>query len=160
MIFETRVDNAIYLSRTDANHPLSSFSKHGFDLDGFHWPSVEHYFQGMKSEDAAFRSRVAAAAHPREARRLGRNRRVKLRKDWKQLRRVIMTRAVYTKCKTHPEVAEALLATGDNPLVAQDAYDYFWGCGRDGRGYNTYGAVLTDVRNKLREEQRQNTAES
>lgn len=153
MIFKAIEDNAIYLSRSDANEPLSSYSKHGFDLDGLHWPSAEHYFQGMKSEDATLRARIAATQHPREAQRLGRSRRVKLRKDWKELRRVIMTRAVYTKCKTHPEVAKALLATGDNPLVAQNSYDYYWGCGRDGRGYNTYGVVLMDVRDKLREEQ-------
>lgn len=159
MIFGPRDDNAIYLSRTDANEPLSSYSRHGFDLDGLHWPSVEHYFQGMKSDDAAFRARVAAAGHPRDARRLGRSRRVKLRKDWKKVRRVIMTRAVYTKCKTHPEVAEALLATGDRPIVALNSYDYYWACGRDGRGHNTYGQVLMDVRNKLREEQQQSRTE-
>lgn len=159
MIFQARDDNAVYLSRTDANEPLSSYSRHGFDLDGFHWPSVEHYFQGMKSEDATFRARVAAAANPREARRLGRSRRVKLRKDWKQVRRVIMTRAVYTKCKAHPEIAKALLATGENRIVALGSYDYFWACGRDGRGYNTYGVVLMDVRNKLREEQEQDPEE-
>lgn len=153
MIFKPRADNVVYLSRTDANEPLSSYSRHGFDLDGLHWPSVEHYFQAMKSEDAALRARVAATQHPREARRVGRSRRVKLRKDWKKVRRVIMTRAVYTKCKTHPEVAKVLLATGDNPLVALNSYDYYWGCGRDGRGHNTYGVVLMDVRDKLREEQ-------
>ncbi len=153
MAFKPRPDNAVYVSRTDVNDLLSSYSKHGFDLDGFHWPSVEHYFQGMKSEDATFRARVAAAEHPREARRIGRSRRLKVRKDWKDVRRVMMTRAVYTKCKAHPEVAEALLATGDNPVVALNSYDYYWACGRDGRGYNNYGGVLMDVRDKLRAEQ-------
>ena len=35
-----------------------------------------------------------------------------------------------------PPHPEALLATGDNPLVALNSYDYYWACGRDGRGYN------------------------
>ena len=37
------------------------------------------------------------------------NRFRKVRKDWSKRRRVIMTRAVYTKCRTHADVAERLL---------------------------------------------------
>jgi predicted NAD-dependent protein-ADP-ribosyltransferase YbiA (DUF1768 family) len=64
-----------------------------------------------------------------------------------------MTRATYTKCRTHAEVAKRLLDTGDRNIVETTLYDYFWGLGRDQRGHNTYGAVLTDVREKLQEEQ-------
>ena len=142
----------IYLSRSDANEPLSSYSRHGFQLDDQFWPSVEHYFQGMKFEDPADQEKVRLAQHPAKARRLGRSRLRKLRKDWSKRRRVIMTRAVYTKCRTHPEVAERLLSTGDAKLVESSQYDYFWGCGRDRRGHNTYGLVLMDVRDKLRDE--------
>jgi predicted NAD-dependent protein-ADP-ribosyltransferase YbiA (DUF1768 family) len=31
-------------------------------------------------------------------------------------------------------------------------YDYYWGVGRDGRGYNVFGKVLMAVRDKLMEE--------
>lgn len=145
-------DNELYLSRSDVNEPLSSFSRHGFELDGQFWPSVEHYFQGMKFQIPADREKVRLAEHPAKARRQGRNRFRKIRRDWSKVRRVIMTRAVYTKCRTHPEIAERLLATGNTKLVENNQYDYFWGCGRDRRGYNTYGKVLMDVRSKLREE--------
>ncbi len=145
-------DNAIYLSRVDVNEPLSSFSRHGFELDGEFWPSVEHYFQGMKFESPDEREKVRLTDHPSKARRLGRSRFRKIRKDWSKVRRVMMTRAVYTKCRTHPEVAERLLATGEALLVENSQYDYFWGCGRDRRGHNTYGKVLMDVRSKLLEE--------
>ncbi len=134
------------------NDPLSTYSRHGFELEGRFWPSVEHYFQGMKFEDPADQDRVRLAPHPAKARKLGRSRFRKLRKDWSKLRRVIMTRAVYTKCRTHPEVAERLLGTGELRLIERSQYDYYWGCGRDRRGHNTYGQVLMDVRSKLREE--------
>ncbi|MEZ5560611.1 MAG: NADAR family protein [Pseudomonadales bacterium] len=145
-------DSLLYLSRTDVNEPLSSFSRHGFELDGAFWPSVEHYFQAMKFEAEADRENVRLAEHPTKARRQGRSRFLKIRKDWSKVRRVIMTRAVYTKCRTHPDVAERLLATGDATLMENSQYDYFWGCGRDRRGHNTYGKVLMDVRSRLREE--------
>jgi len=144
--------DTIYLTRSDVNEPLSSFSRHGFELEGVFWPSAEHYFQGMKFENPPDREKVRLANHPAKARRLGRNRFRRLRKDWSRVRRVMMTRAVYTKCRTHASVAERLLETGDAKLVENSQYDYFWGCGRDGRGHNTYGLVLMDVRKKLREE--------
>ena len=145
-------DDSLYLSRSDVNEPLSSYSKHGFELDGHFWPSVEHYFQGMKFKNPAHQEKVRLAEHPAKARRLGRSRFRRIRRDWSKVRRVIMTRAVYTKCRTHPELAERLLETGDVRIVENSQYDYFWGCGRDLRGHNTYGQVLMDVRNKLREE--------
>ena len=144
--------DAIYLSRTDANEPLSSYSRHGFSLDGAEWPSVEHYFQAMKFEAGDHRETIRGAPHPGKARRLGRSRRRKLRADWAKIKRVVMTRAVYTKCRANPDVAERLLATGESRLVESNAYDYYWGCGRDRRGRNIYGQVLMDVRRKLREE--------
>jgi ribA/ribD-fused uncharacterized protein len=142
----------LYLSRSDVNEPLSSYSRHGFDLEGRFWPSVEHYFQAMKFEDPAAQEKVRLAEHPAKARRLGRSRLRRLRRDWSKVRRVIMTRAVYTKCRSHPAVAARLLSTGTTRLVENSQYDYFWGCGRDRRGHNTYGLVLMDVRTRLREE--------
>jgi ribA/ribD-fused uncharacterized protein len=144
--------NSIFLSRSDTNEPLSSFSRFGFELEGVEWPSVEHYFQAMKFEDPAYREKIRAAQHPKQARRLGRTRFRKIRQDWSSLRRVVMTRAIYTRCRTHETIANALLASGDKHLVENSQYDYFWGCGRDRRGHNSYGQVLMDVRDKLREE--------
>jgi ribA/ribD-fused uncharacterized protein len=106
----------------------------------------------MKFEDPGEREKVRQAANPKTARRLGRRRLVKIRRDWSKVRRVMMTRAIYTKCRTYPEIAQKLLATGDATLVETTQYDYFWGSGRDRRGSNTYGAVLMDVRKKLQDE--------
>ena len=66
-----------------------------------------------------------------------------------------MTRAVYIKMRTHPEIKKTLLETEDATLIESSAYDYFWGCGRDRRGHNHYGKVLMAVRDKLRKEHEQ-----
>jgi ribA/ribD-fused uncharacterized protein len=55
------------------------------------------------------------------------------------------------KCRSHAEVASALLKTGDKTIVENSQYDYYWGCGRDGRGENRYGKILMDIRTKLSE---------
>lgn len=152
-IFPEEFVDAIFLSRSDVYEPLGTFSEYGFDLEGQHWPSVEHYYQAMKFTDEAYREKIRQAAHPKTARKLGRKRKIKIRDDWKKIREVVMTRGVYIKCRTHEELAQALLDTEQRMLVENSQYDYFWGCGRDRRGVNAYGRVLMNVREKLRQEQ-------
>jgi len=147
--------NVFRVSREDVNDPLSSFSKHGFFLDDKQWPSVEHYFQALKFVDENYQEQIRTAEHPKVAQKRGKARFKKTRKDWEKLQDTVMTRAVYIKCRTHVEVAEALLHTAEQTILETSAYDYYWGCGRDGRGHNTYGKVLMNVRVKLREEAKQ-----
>jgi ribA/ribD-fused uncharacterized protein len=142
----------LYVSRSDAVNPLSSYSKHGFELDGELWPSVEHYYQGMKFEPGELRKAIRDAGHPAEAEKLAVKNKKRIRKDWKKVKETFMTRGIYIKCRAHPEVAEALMDTGDQKIVETSQFDYYWGCGRDGRGHNTFGEVLMAVRDKLREE--------
>lgn len=151
-IFPEIDEDAIFLSRTDVNESLGTFSRHSFLLEELEWPSVEHYFQAMKFEDADYREKIRLAEHPKKARKLGRTRLKKIRKDWKKIKNVIMTRGLYTKCHSHPEVSAKLLETANRKLIENSQYDYYWGCGRDRRGENTYGKLLMNVREKLREE--------
>lgn len=154
MIFPEQDNRTHYLKRSDPDELLGTFSDHAFKLDGHEWPTAEHYFQAMKFEptDAEYQSRIQRAPTPAQARKLGRKNGKQLRPDWPKVKRVIMTRALYTKCKAHETVAQALLATNEGKLLEASQYDYEWGCGRDRRGQNLYGEVLMDVRRKLRQE--------
>ena len=44
------------------------------------------------------------------------------------------------------------METEEKDLAERGFTDYFWGCGRDGRGDNHYGKLLMRVRDKLRQE--------
>lgn len=151
MFFQSS-EKKYYLSRNDVNHPLSSYSKLGFKLDDGEWVSAEHYYQGMKFEDADLRDQIRLAEHPEKAKELAKSYKKMIRKDWPKIREVIMTRAIYIKCRTHEAVTKALLDTGDQQIVETSQYDYYWGCGRDGRGRNAFGKMLMAVRDKLLEE--------
>ena len=151
-LFANPDEGAIYFSRTDPDHLLAAWSPHGFVLEGKEWPTVEHYFQAMKFENETYQEKIRTAESPKKARQLGRNRFKKIRKDWKKVKVVYMTRALYTKCKAYPDVSQELLKTDAKKLVENSVYDYFWGCGRDRRGANMYGQVLMNIRDKLREE--------
>jgi ribA/ribD-fused uncharacterized protein len=141
------------LTREDPSHPLASYSKHAFELDGFEWPSVEHYYQAMKFDDAAYREQIRLAAHPAEAAKLGKSKKFSRRKNWKKSSVTYMTRATYIKCRTHADVAKLLLDSDEQEIKNVSQYDYFWGSGRDMRGENTFGKMLMGVRKKLKEEQ-------
>ncbi len=156
-LFAPDQTEAVYFSRSDPLHPLGTFSRHSIFLEDKEWPSVEHYYQAMKFDDEGYRERIRQADHPKKARKLGRSRLKKRRKDWKQVKSTVMTRGVYIKCRTHAEVADALLATDSSTLIENSNYDYYWGCGRDRRGNNMYGKVLMNVRDKLLEEQQAET---
>jgi ribA/ribD-fused uncharacterized protein len=152
MFFNRSEEKKVLLSRSNVEDLLSSYSSHPFVLDDAQWPSVEHYYQAMKFEVPEQREQIRLAENPADAANLAKKHKRQVRKDWKKLKKTFMTRGVYIKCKTHPEVAEALLETGDSMIVENSQFDYFWGCGRDGRGDNAYGKILMEVREKLQSE--------
>lgn len=93
---------------------------------------------------------VLTKLNPSEAKRLGR--RVRLRSDWEQVKYDVMLDVVRAKFNQHPDLAQKLLATGDEELVeGNDWGDTYWGvC--NGRGKNMLGKILMRVRAELRGE--------
>jgi ribA/ribD-fused uncharacterized protein len=129
---------------------FSNFSPHPINLDGERWPTSEHYFQAQKFEDPAVRKRIRQASGPMEAARMGRDRKLKLRRDWESAKDGVMHKAVAAKFSQHPGLRELLLSTGDARLVEHTDNDAYWGDGGDGRGRNKLGQILMQVRDELR----------
>lgn len=152
MFFEHKEKKLLTLTRDDPGHALASYSKHAFELDGHEWPSVEHYYQAMKFGDADYAEQIRQAPFPADATKLGKSKKHDRRKDWDKVKVTYMTRGTYIKCRTHPDVAQILLDSGDIEIAEVSQYDYFWGSGRDMRGNNAFGKMLMGVRDKLREE--------
>ena len=152
MPFQPIDQDTVLVSMEDATDPLSAYSPHEFELDGEAWPSVAHYFEAMKFTDTDLRKAIRGADSPYAARQLAKRNMRRIRDDWNRVRETYMTRGVYRKCRTSEDAAAALLGTGERHIMETSQYDYYWGCGRDTRGLNTYGKVLMQVRAKLREE--------
>lgn len=136
----------------DTSSPLSSWSKQPIFLEDKEWPSVEHYVQAMKYSNISYQEKIRAAEHPKLAKKLGGSRWKRKKPEWQLEREVYMTRGMYIKCKTHQDVYDALMATGDQPILDTSNFDFFWGCGRDARGHNKFGKVLMEIRAKLQGE--------
>lgn len=144
-------EKAYHFSRLDAQHLLSTLSPHPIELDGEHWRSAEHYYQAQIAGSPAYATRIKNAATPEDALRLGSVWWRRKCSGWKQKRRLLITRALYTKVQMYPVVRDTLLATGEQLILETSAYDHYWGIGRDQRGDNTLGKVWMGIRTKLRE---------
>ncbi|MBI3650536.1 MAG: NADAR family protein [Acidobacteria bacterium] len=131
---------------------FSNFSAHGFELDGKHWRTSEHYFQAQKFAGTPDEEEIRNAKTPKQAANMGRERKRPLRRDWEAVKDHVMRKAVQRKFETHPDIREILLSTGDEKLIEKTSSDYYWGCGTDGTGKNMLGIILMEVRAALREE--------
>src|SRR4051812_1687361 len=106
----------LFYTTIDEYGCFCNFSRHGVELDGKYWPSVEHYFQGQKFAGTAHAERIRCARTPKDAKRLGHDKTVSLRADWEQVKDEVMRQAVLKKFQTHAKIREVLLATGEEEL--------------------------------------------
>ncbi len=143
-----------YVAREQPYGCFSNFSAHGFMLDQLYWPTSEHYFQAQKFINTPYLEKVRQTKTPKDAANLGRSRSLPLRSDWEQVKDNIMQKGVLQKFRTHENIREILLATGDELLMENSPIDYYWGCGQDGSGKNKLGLILMEVREILRNETR------
>jgi len=128
---------------------LSNFYDAPVCYDGITYKNSEAAFQAQKTENREDRFAFADLS-ARDAKRLGRS--VKLRKGWSDMRVYIMAEIVHAKFEQNPDLAEKLLATGNDTLIEGNTWnDKFWGVdSRTGEGQNILGNVLMSVRTTLR----------
>ena len=117
--------------------------------NGLTYQNNEAAFQAQKTYSKEERIEFTTL-EPRDAKRRGR--RVRLRKDWEQVKDRIMEEIVRAKFSQNEELKEQLLATGDAQLVEGNRWnDRYWGVDiRSGVGENHLGKILMKVRSELR----------
>lgn len=111
------------------------------------FPTAEHAYQGMKTLSMKERMEIAKLPTPGQAKRAGKK--VTLRKDWELIKLQIMEGILLVKF-SNKEMAEQLIATGDQILVEGNTWgDRYWGvC--NGQGQNNLGKRLMRVRTVCR----------
>jgi len=132
---------------------FSNFAGYPFVRNGNRWPTSEHYFQAQKFPGTDQERRIREAKSPMVAARMGRSRKIKIRRDWESVKVSIMADALHAKFTQHDELRDILLATGEAKLVEHTPRDSYWGDGGDGSGKNMLGQLLMKLRDELRKEQ-------
>lgn len=134
---------------------FSNFTKSPFILDGREWPTVEHYYQAMKSPYLMEQETIRAAKTPFEAKVMGRK--VELGLMWEDTKYQVMKSALMAKFTQHENLKTLLLSTGDAEIYEDSPKDLIWGTGVRGGvgpGQNLLGKALMEVREALRAELR------
>ena len=139
-----------FYKQNDEYGCFSNFASYPIKIDGFVWPTSEHYFQAQKFEKSSHQKEIRKTKSPMIAARMGRDRKKKLREDWESVKDSIMLKAVREKFKQHKDIQEILLSTGDAKLVEHTTNDHYWGDGGNGSGKNRLGQILMQVREELR----------
>lgn len=124
---------------------MSNFYPSPFVAEGLTWPTVEHYFQAMKTTDKTEWPAFAALDLPGKAKYRGRM--VKLRSDWEDVKVGVMFTALDLKFRSNPELLKKLLATGTEVLHEDSPYDFVWGWQNNGK--DLLGLCLMQLRSEL-----------
>ena len=130
---------------------FSNFSRYAVQLDGYSWPTAEHYFQAQKHINTPFYHEIRQAKTPRIAADLGRDRAHPLRPDWEQVKDDVMRKCVLNKFQLHYNLRRILIETGNEEIIEDSPYDAYWGRGPNGDGKNKLGKILMETREYLKE---------
>ena len=132
---------------------LASYSNHGFDIKGIHYPTVEHYYQASKFEDKKIIQRILACKTPKEASEIGRDRNNTRIPNFKEIKLEKMYEANLEKFRQNPAIKKRLLETGNEEIREMTTKESFWGMGPNLDGQNNMGRILMRVRDELRKEE-------
>lgn len=146
-----KIEKIKFYSVNEAYGEFSNFALFPIKLKGKIWKTIEHYFQAQKFVDKAYQEKIRKASTPMKAAQLGRSRKVRIMKNWDNIRDNVMYEALKAKFTQHEELNELLLATGDKILIEHTENDSYWGDSGDGSGKNKLGKLLMRLREKLSE---------
>src|SRR5258708_1382919 len=83
---------------------FSNFAGFPIEVDGKQWPTVEHYFQAQKFAGTDHEEVIRRLESPMIAARMGRSRKLPLRRDWESVKDDIMRVALQAKFTQHPNL--------------------------------------------------------
>ena len=126
---------------------LSNFSDSKIEYKGYTYLNAEAAFHAQKNDSHTYKHLMQfqnASLAKKEGRR------IKLRKDWEEVKDQIMYEIVLAKFSQNKDLKRKLLATGNKRLIEGNIWnDTYWGICK-GKGQNKLGKILMKVREELR----------
>lgn len=129
---------------------FSAFSAHPITFRDVTYKTVEHAYHAQRYTDAKIVQDILDSATPEEAWRISQQHKAEQIADFNDQKLVIMEALFRTKLKQHPDVRNALLASGDVLIVKHEPKDSWWGDGPDGSGRNEMGKLWMRLRDESR----------
>lgn len=130
---------------------FSNFSNHTVYHAGLFYKNSEAAFQAAKFLDEKIKEKFLYL-NPSDAKKLGKSRKLPLRKDWEEVKDDIMYDIVRAKFSQHPKILKTLLETNDLELIEGNNWgDRYWGQ-VNGKGKNKLGKILMKLRDEFKKE--------
>jgi ribA/ribD-fused uncharacterized protein len=112
--------------------------------------AVYHWEKFLDVGNEEIRDLIQNAPSAHEAFKLAEANKHLQRKDWYEVRLMVMRDILWEKVYQHEYVRRKLLATGDRELIENSWRDSFWGWGEDRKGENQLGKIWMEIRSELR----------
>ena len=123
---ETHNETKIISSFRGKHAFLSNFYLSPITVGEITYPTVEHFYQAMKTENITLRKTIAESLTPAIAKRKGRH--VLLRKGWEDAKNLYMMHGLILKFTIHPDLRNKLAMTAPQKLVEGNTWgDKYWG---------------------------------
>lgn len=130
---------------------MSNYYKARFFIYDRWWDTCEHAYQAQKCVNPIEYEAIHGAIKANDARLMGQK--VQMREHWNDIHKDrVMEECVRAKFLQHKDLRDQLMATGEEELIEDSPYDWYWGCGADGTGKNMLGKVLMKIRKELQGE--------
>jgi len=128
---------------------LSNFFMSEITLDDVAYKTVESYLQSEKysTTDAEYAQKIRDQKNSALLRGMAKSKAHTARADWEDVKVDILRKGL--KAKFVGALATVLLGTGSATLEQESVDDAFWGIGADGKGLNTTGKLLMELRAEL-----------
>jgi hypothetical protein len=115
------------------------------------YPTVEHFYQAMKTTDQTKRKAIITLPHAAAVKKFAKT--IQLRDDWEDIKLDVMRLAIAKKFVAGSALADLLLQTGHATLVEGNNWgDTFWGVCKN-KGANHLGLIIMAHRQLLLDSQ-------
>ena len=131
---------------------LANYSQHGFYKKGIFYPTVEHYYQSEKFDDESIKNKIINAKTPKEASKIGRDRSLVRKKNFKDIKNFVMYEGILEKFRQNFDIRNLLIETRNQEIREMSVKESYWGVGPNLDGTNYIGKILMRVREHIKEE--------
>lgn len=116
--------------------------------------TAEHYFHAHKTKDREQAAKILTSPDASKARYFGSAKGgCTIPNNWdSELRKKVMFKALHYKFAQNPLLLEILLSTEGKKLAEDSPWDEYFGLGKEGKGANVAGKMLTKLRDAYLED--------
>lgn len=131
---------------------FDNFSSFKVKYDGYLYSSVEEAYQALGFKESApdIYQEIINCYSAHEAQKIAYANKDKRRKDWDEIKVVIMEELLRCKIEQNPYVKKKLLETKGYTIVEDSPKDSFWGWGEDRNGNNQLGKLWMKLRDEIK----------